>query len=45
MYPQMDVRAYRQEAMMASAPPPTPVSPGEVEITATVAITYRIAEP
>lgn len=45
MYPQMDVRAYRQEAMMASAPPPTPVSPGEVEIHARVEITYRIAQP
>lgn len=45
MYPQMDVRAYRQEAMMASAPPPTPVSPGEVEISARVEITYRIAQP
>jgi uncharacterized protein YggE len=45
MYPQMDVRAYRQEAMMASAPPPTPVSPGEVAISARVEITYRIVEP
>jgi hypothetical protein len=40
--PQMDVRAYRQEAMAVSAP--TPVSPGEVEIFARVEVTYRIAD-
>lgn len=41
LYPQADVRAYRQEAM-AMAAPPTPVSPGEVEISARVEVTYRI---
>lgn len=40
-YPTMDVRAFRAEAAMA-APPPTPVSPGEVEISARVEVTYRI---
>ncbi|HEX2164445.1 MAG TPA: SIMPL domain-containing protein [Thermoanaerobaculia bacterium] len=46
LYPQMDVRAYRLEAMDMAAPPPppTPVSPGEVEVSARVEVTYRIAE-
>ncbi|HEX6202206.1 MAG TPA: SIMPL domain-containing protein, partial [Thermoanaerobaculia bacterium] len=43
VFPQMDVRAYRQEAM-AMAPPPTPVAPGEVEVSARVEVTYRIAD-
>lgn len=43
LYPQMDVRAFRQEAM-AMAPAPTPVAPGEVEVTARVEVTYRIAD-
>lgn len=44
MYPQADVRAFRQEAMAMAAPPPTPVSPGEVEIMARVEVTYRIQQ-
>jgi uncharacterized protein len=43
VFPQMDVRAYRQEAM-AIAAPPTPVAPGEVEVTARVEVTYRIVD-
>ncbi|HUO87396.1 MAG TPA: SIMPL domain-containing protein, partial [Thermoanaerobaculia bacterium] len=41
--PQMDVRAYRMEAAVADSS--TPVSPGEVEVTARVEVSYRIAGP